>query len=50
MKNKKVNRKKYLITSITGQDESYLTEFLSGKVYEVQGIKDFTSSYNSLRL
>ena len=30
--------KKALITGITGQDGSYLTEFLLGKGYEVYGI------------
>jgi nucleoside-diphosphate-sugar epimerase len=30
---------KALVTGITGQDGSYLTEFLLGKGYEVYGIK-----------
>ena len=32
--------KKALITGITGQDGSYLAEFLLSKGYEVHGIKD----------
>ncbi len=32
------NRKKALITGITGQDGSYLAEFLLEKVYDVHGI------------
>ena len=32
--------KKALITGITGQDGSYLAEFLLEKGYEVHGIKD----------
>ena len=31
--------KRALITGITGQDGSYLTEFLLDKGYEVHGIK-----------
>lgn len=34
-----VVRKKALITGITGQDGSYLAEFLLEKGYEVHGIK-----------
>ena len=33
------NMKRALITGITGQDGSYLTEFLLDKGYEVHGIK-----------
>ena len=33
-------KKKALITGITGQDGSYLTEFLLEKGYEVHGIKE----------
>ena len=32
--------KKALITGITGQDGSYLAEFLLNKGYEVHGIKE----------
>ena len=32
--------KKALITGITGQDGSYLAEFLIDKGYEVRGIKE----------
>ena len=33
-------RKKALITGITGQDGSYLAEFLLKKGYEVHGLKE----------
>ena len=39
-----------LITGITGQDGSYLTEFLLDKGYEVHGIKRRSSSFNTQRL
>ena len=39
--------KKALITGITGQDGSYLAEFLLDKGYEVHGIKRRTSSINN---
>jgi GDPmannose 4,6-dehydratase len=39
-----------LITGITGQDGSYLTEFLLGKGYEVHGIKRRTSLFNTDRI
>ena len=42
--------KKALITGITGQDGSYLTEFLLEKGYEVHGIKRRASSFNTQRL
>jgi len=42
--------KKALITGITGQDGSYLTEFLLKKGYEVHGIKRRASSFNTQRL
>lgn len=42
--------KKALITGITGQDGSYLTEFLLEKGYEVHGIKRRASSMNTSRL
>ena len=44
------NRKKALITGITGQDGSYLAEFLLEKDYEVHGIKRRTSSFNTERI
>ena len=42
--------KKALITGITGQDGSYLAEFLIGKGYEVHGIKRRTSLINTDRI
>ena len=39
-----------LITGITGQDGSYLTEFLLKKNYEVHGIKRRASSFNTQRI
>lgn len=42
--------KKALITGITGQDGSYLTEFLLEKKYEVHGIKRRASSLNTQRI
>src|ERR1700719_963747 len=39
-----------LITGITGQDGSYLAEFLLSKGYEVHGIKRRSSSFNTGRL
>ena len=39
-----------LITGITGQDGSYLAEFLLDKGYEVHGIKRRSSSFNTSRL
>ncbi|MFT7686564.1 MAG: GDPmannose 4,6-dehydratase [Candidatus Azotimanducaceae bacterium] len=39
-----------LITGVTGQDGSYLTEFLLEKGYEVHGIKRRASSFNTQRL
>ena len=43
-------RKKALITGITGQDGSYLAEFLLNKGYEVHGIKRRSSSFNTSRI
>ncbi|BAS28104.1 GDP-mannose 4,6-dehydratase [Limnochorda pilosa] len=43
-------RKKALITGITGQDGSFLAEFLLGKGYEVHGIIRRTSSFNTDRI
>ncbi len=39
-----------LITGITGQDGSYLAEFLLEKGYEVHGIKRRSSSFNTSRI
>jgi len=43
-------KKVALITGITGQDGSYLAEFLLGKGYEVHGIKRRASSFNTDRI
>lgn len=43
-------RKVALITGITGQDGSYLAEFLLEKGYIVHGIKRRTSSFNTQRV
>jgi len=42
--------KKALITGVTGQDGSYLSEFLLEKGYEVHGIKRRASSLNTQRV
>ena len=42
--------KKAIITGITGQDGSYLAEFLLKKDYEVHGIKRRSSSFNTERI
>mgnify|MGYP001586169909 CR=1 FL=1 len=42
--------KKALITGITGQDGSYLAEFLMRKGYQVHGIKRRSSSFNTERV
>ena len=42
--------KKALITGITGQDGSYLVEFLLEKGYEVHGIIRRSSSFNTERI
>ena len=39
-----------LITGVTGQDGSYLAEFLLSKGYEVHGIKRRSSSFNTKRI
>jgi len=44
------DNKKALITGITGQDGSYLAEFLLKKGYEVHGIKRRSSSFNTDRI
>ena len=43
-------RKKALITGITGQDGSYLAEFLLKKNYVVHGIKRKSSTFNTDRI
>jgi GDPmannose 4,6-dehydratase len=45
-----VKMKKALITGITGQDGSYLAEFLLAKGYEVHGIKRRASLFNTNRI
>jgi GDPmannose 4,6-dehydratase len=42
--------KKAIITGITGQDGSYLAEFLLSKEYEVHGIKRRSSLFNTGRI
>jgi GDPmannose 4,6-dehydratase len=42
--------KKALITGVTGQDGSYLSEFLLKKGYQVHGIKRRSSSFNTSRI
>ena len=39
-----------LITGVTGQDGSYLAEFLLKKGYEVHGIKRRSSLFNTARI
>jgi len=46
----KNNKKVALITGITGQDGSYLAEFLLKKGYEVHGIKRRSSLFNTDRI
>ncbi len=45
-----IKKKVALITGITGQDGSYLAEFLLNKGYEVHGIKRRASSFNTQRI
>tara|TARA_Y100000389_G_C17462192_1_gene522641 strand:- start:2232 stop:3326 length:1095 start_codon:yes stop_codon:yes gene_type:complete len=45
-----ISKKVALITGITGQDGSYLAEFLLEKNYEVHGIKRRSSSFNTSRI
>lgn len=45
-----MTNKKALITGITGQDGSYLAEFLLEKGYEVHGIIRRSSSFNTKRI
>ena len=39
-----------LITGVTGQDGSYLTEFLLAKGYEVHGMRRRVSLFNTQRI
>jgi GDPmannose 4,6-dehydratase len=41
---------KVLITGVTGQDGSYLADFLVAKGYEVHGLKRRSSSFNTDRV
>ena len=43
-------KQRALITGVTGQDGSYLAEFLLDKGYEVHGIKRRSSSFNTSRI
>ena len=45
-----MSNKRALITGITGQDGSYLAEFLLAKGYEVHGIKRRSSLFNTERV
>jgi GDPmannose 4,6-dehydratase len=45
-----MSAKKALITGVTGQDGSYLAEFLLEKGYEVHGLKRRTSLFNTDRI
>ena len=45
----KKNHKKALINGTTGQDGSYLAEFLLNKGYEVHGIERRSRSFNTKR-
>jgi GDPmannose 4,6-dehydratase len=45
-----MKRKRALITGITGQDGSYLSEFLLTKGYEVHGVVRRSSSFNTARI
>lgn len=45
-----MSTKRALVTGITGQDGSYLAEFLLSKGYEVHGIKRRASSFNTQRI
>ena len=45
-----MKRKTALITGVTGQDGSYLTDFLLNKGYKVVGVKRRSSSFNTKRI
>ena len=44
------NKKVALITGITGQDGSFLAEFLINKGYDVHGVMRRSSSFNTARI
>lgn len=44
------NKKRAIITGVTGQDGSYLAEFLLNKGYEVHGIIRRSSTFNTARI
>ena len=50
LQEKSKSKKIALITGITGQDGSYLAEFLLNKGYSVHGIKRRSSSFNTSRI
>ncbi len=50
MEENNMKKKIALITGVTGQDGSYLAEFLLDKGYEVHGIKRRSSSFNTGRV
>lgn len=45
-----MERKRALITGVTGQDGAYLSELLLGKGYIVHGVKRRSSSFNTARV
>mgnify|MGYP002044704212 CR=1 FL=1 len=45
-----MSRKRALITGVTGQDGSYLTELLLNKGYQVHGVKRRSSLFNTARV
>ena len=45
-----MNKKKALIFGVTGQDGSYLSEFLINKGYIVHGVIRISSSINTKRV
>lgn len=45
-----MDKKRALITGITGQDGAYLAELLLAKGYEVHGVKRRSSSFNTARI
>ncbi|MEB3901398.1 GDP-mannose 4,6-dehydratase [Pseudomonas putida] len=45
-----MTKKRAIITGVTGQDGSYLAEFLLDKGYEVHGLKRRASSFNTQRI
>jgi GDPmannose 4,6-dehydratase len=45
-----MEKKRALVTGVTGQDGAYLAEFLLAKGYEVHGLKRRASSFNTERI